>query len=372
MYGGTAAAAATNRGGDRGADVDSVDRAGGDFRHARSTGRMGDTPGARRRPARPNAAPAVLWFCCVALAVFSAGALAALAGRAVRDDRRDPHRWVWAASWCAVGAVAVVLCARAYPGTFYVEKALTRLAMPTAAVWVALLALAGWRAYHRRWPSFILAAAAAAVLTAAGNPVVAALAARSLEAGYDADPFAAGNFDAVCVLGGGVSLDRHDAPAVNAYGQRAILAARLYHAGRTPALLAAGTAPPSSTCPGPGEVTRDLWTGLAVPRAAVRLVDGTTTSEELRSLAAAAAAAEAEGRPWGRIGLVSSAWHLPRAVRLAGAAGLLGKPGCEVVPLPADSLATLSTTAPRWIPEADSLAVTERCLREWLARLVAR
>ena len=323
----------------------------------------------------------MFWFASALLATGSVGGLGLLAWEEWVEPRRNTgrgdltreraHRRVWMAAWAATAAAAGLACSEAYPGTFYVEKALTRLAMPTGLVWLALLGLTGWLGFRRRWVGFAAAAAIAVLFTAASNPVVASLAARSLEREYDRDPFRAGHFDAVCVLGGGVSLDRFDAPAVNASGQRAILAARLYHAGRTPLLVAAGTAPESSDCPGPGEVTRDLWTGLAVPRGAVRLIDGTTTSEELVSLAETAAA-EAAGEPWGRIGLVSSAWHLPRAMRLADAAGLLGKPGCEIVPLPADHLGTLSTTTPHWLPESDALAATDRCLREWLARLASR
>ena len=324
----------------------------------------------------------MFWFASVLLAVGSVGATTFLAWQEWVEPRRTTgrgditrdaaNRRVWIAAWAGTSAAAGLACSEAYPGTFYVEKALTRLAMPTGLVWLALLGLCGWLAYCRRWVGFGIAAAVAVAFTAAANPVVASLAARSLERQYDRDPFRAGEFDAVCVLGGGVSLDRFDAPAVNASGQRAILAARLFHAGRTPLLVAAGTAPPGSACPGPGEVTRDLWTGLAIPANSVRLIEGTTTSEELASLAATAAGAEAAGRPWGRIGLVSSAWHLPRAMRLAGAAGLLDKPGCEIVPLPADHLGRLSTTTPHWLPESEALAATDRCLREWLAGWASR
>ena len=324
------------------------------------------------RPFLPPAAAPVFWFALLICAAAGPLALAVLARRAIGEDRPKSSRWVWAAAWVAVTGLAVVLLRETYPGRFYIEKTLTRLALPTGLLWLGLLGLSAWAALRRRWKNLAAAATVTAAFTAAANPVVAHLLADTLQRHYDCDPLRQGNFDAVCVLGGGVSLDRHDEPAVNAFGQRAILAARLYHAGRTPVLLAAGTAPPSSTCPGPGEATRDLWTGLAVPAGAVRLIEGTTTSEELASLSEAAAAAEAGGRPWGRIGLLSSAWHLPRAVRLADAAGLLGKPGCEIVPLPADYTGTLSTTAPQWVPDSEALATTDRCVREWLARIVAR
>ena len=70
---------------------------------------------------------------------------------------------------------------------------------------------------------------------------------------------------------------------------------------------------------------------MGVPETAVeRLVGPKTTSEELRALAARA---PEEG--WRRVGLITSAWHLPRAMRLAERSGV-ARAGIEIVPIPAD------------------------------------
>ena len=332
---------------------------------------MGTSPG-RLSPARlPRhpPCPAVPWFLCLAAATGGAGGVAAHLLNLLRGEPRD--RWR-AAIWAAVAAGGLGGVALLWPGKFYVEKSLTRLALPTGLIWLALLGLTGWLVYRRRWRTAAVAGLAAGLFTAAGNPVLSARLADTLQSQFAADPFAAGRFDVVCVLGGGVSLGPHDEPMVNAFGERAILAARLYHAGRTPRLLAAGSAPPEDLCPGPGPVTRDLWGQLAVPPGAIGTIAGTTTSEELAHLAAAAADRQAAGEPWGRIGLVSSAWHLPRAMRLAAAQGLVGADGCELVPLPADFVGNVSSNAPHWIPDSESLAGTDRCLKEWLARAVDR
>ena len=312
----------------------------------------------------------MFWFACAAAAGLGAGLGAGLCARgSLRGEANDRRR---AAVWAAVAVAGLVGVALLWPGKFYVEKSLTRLALPTGLIWLALLGLTGWLVYRRRWRGATVAGLAAGVLTAAGNPVLSARLADTLQSQFAADPLAAGRFDVVCVLGGGVSLGPHDEPMVNAFGERAILAARLYHAGRTPRLLAAGSAPPEDLCPGPGPVTRDLWGQLAVPPGAIGTIAGTTTSEELAHLAAAAEAADAAGEPWGRIGLVSSAWHLPRAMRLAAGEGLVDLPGCELVPLPADFVGNVSSNAPHWIPDSESLAGTDRCLKEWLARAVDR
>ena len=304
----------------------------------------------------------MLWFLCVA-GLPIAGANAA---RAAWDKR--PGR---AALWAGLAVGAAVAAVLLWPGKFYVEKSLTRLAVPTGLVWLALCGVTGWLLYRRRWKSAAVAGCAAVLFTAAGNPALSDRLARTLQGGpIEARP--GGDFDVLCVLGGGVSAGPGGEPMVNAHGERAVLAARMYHAGRAPRLVATGSAPPRDLCPGPGPVTQTLWEGLAVPTEAIRVVPGTTTSEELTALAAAADDARDTDAPWRRVGLISSAWHLPRALRLAENAGLAGRSDLELVPIPADFVGELSTTTPHWIPDSGSLAATDRCLKEWLARLVGR
>ena len=255
-----------------------------------------------------------------------------------------------------------------WPGRFYVEKSLTRLAMPTGLVWLGLLVACGAALGRRAWGIAALLVGVTAAFTAAGNPVVADRLVRYVEGEYVAlDPLDAGTFDAVAVLGGGVSLNRHDRPMANEHGDRAVLAARLYHAGRTPVLVAAGTAPETSACPGPGEITRTLFGEMGIPERDVILAEGENTSREIASLKTLC-----EEHGWRRLGLITSGFHLPRAMRLAADAGLTGKAGAETVPLPADLGGRLSETAPQWIPESAALATTDRCCKELLAGLVAR
>jgi uncharacterized SAM-binding protein YcdF (DUF218 family) len=79
------------------------------------------------------------------------------------------------------------------------------------------------------------------------------------------------------------------------------------------------------------------------------------TADEVRELEKLAVA-----HGWKRVLLVSSAWHLPRAMRQFRGHGL------EVVPFPVDYRSRPNLASPwlDWIPTAGALADTERALRE--------
>ena len=69
----------------------------------------------------------------------------------------------------------------------------------------------------------------------------------------------------------------------------------------------------------------------------------------------------------GKIGIVSSAWHLNRAGRLAQSNGL------DPVLIPADFRSTFFTNGPNLvIPAAHHLGTSARCIKEHLATLVGR
>jgi uncharacterized SAM-binding protein YcdF (DUF218 family) len=99
-----------------------------------------------------------------------------------------------------------------------------------------------------------------------------------------------------------------------------------------------------------------------VPKDAIQLLGGATTKEEFEFIAR-----EAQRLGWKRIGVVTSAWHMQRAMRLANAAGV------KVEPLPSDFLGIV----PTWdraaiVPNAQALHESSLALKEYLARLVGR
>ncbi|BDU76100.1 YdcF family protein [Mesoterricola sediminis] len=208
------------------------------------------------------------------------------------------------------------------------QKLLGTLAMPAGLVWLALLGLTVWLARRRQFLPFAGALAIWAAYGLAGNPYVGAALIARLERRVPPLPDQAPPFDAVFVLGGGTEVDPAGAPILGSAGDRVVQAARLWHAGRARTLVASGWF--RDTVGGPrdgGQDTRALWRSLGVPEAAIVVVDEPCwiTQDEIRAYARLKAA-----HGWKRTALLSSAWHLPRALVLAGKAGL------DVTPVGAD------------------------------------
>jgi uncharacterized SAM-binding protein YcdF (DUF218 family) len=177
------------------------------------------------------------------------------------------------------------------------------------------------------------------------------------------DPVAAGTLDNLVVLGGGT----HQGPTrseLASDGDRVLFAAELYLQGHTKRLTTTGDASPgvSRDLTSPREQTLEIWQKLKIPSDAIDTIHGINTFEELKYLK----------ENWDKIGgdkvgLLTSASHLPRALRLARARGL------ELIPVPADHDYTdLSMTYLDFIPSAGPLNQLAACQHEFMAWLVNR
>ncbi len=297
---------------------------------------------------------------CLLLALL----LARGAWRAWREQR-----------WWAGGGYVLVACVSAgaallifRPGRLEFQKWLVALAMPTGIVWLALLVMAWLLFRHqRRWTAAALLLLWI-VLTLAGNNWVSRSLIAHLERDYrQLDPLQTAQqepLDAVVALGGGSSRTPAGQAQVTGAGDRLVLAARLYHSGGTQQLVCSGQANPDLLGPGrhPAEEYAEIWRGLGVPDDAILKLPGSTTREEFVALAR-----QAEDADWQRIGVVTSAFHMRRAERLARAVGL------EIVPLPANFLGRIPE--PELIivvPGARFLEETSVAAKEMLARLAGR
>ncbi len=249
------------------------------------------------------------------------------------------------------------------PTLLEVQKILATLVMPTALLWMALLiACYLARTYHRlRW--VLLGIAAAFTLLANGWFAHGLIA--ILESPYTGiKPLSCGRFDAICVLGGGTDRDPSRSPQLSAAGDRLRLAAALYRAGKTRLVVTTG-----SSIPGVdrerdlSEEAALLCLQLGVPAdALVRLPEPENTSREIHALATL----QGE-RDWQDLGLVTSAWHLPRAMALAERFEL------RVTPLPADFRGGLPPVTPLYlIPQGRFLDLSRLATWEFLGRLVGR
>ncbi len=303
--------------------------------------------------------------CLLAIAFWLAAILQFASGR-------DRVQWsrvcLHVLNGCSLAAVALLVLR---PGTLVLQKQLTHLAMPLGLVWLGLwvASVACWT--RSRWVAGTWSLLLAAIITVAGNGHFCNWLMARVEAPHlDLDPMATlaaeadRPLDVVVALGGSTGRSPADGLQVNFAGDRVVLAARIYHAGFTPQLVCTGMGDPEVLGPErhPAAEARQLLIGLGVPAAAISQLGGVNTKEEIAQVAAAA-----EQRQWKRIGLVTSAFHMPRAQRLAAAVGL------EIVPLPAGFISQPNADKPfRVTPEARSLSSTSIALKELLAQLVGR
>jgi len=245
------------------------------------------------------------------------------------------------------------------------EKLLAACLTPLGLIWLASLALSvvtAWRA--RRWVALSCAGLFLA-MTLDGNAWLGAALMHSLERQVPL-PDPTSHFDAVLVLGGGTDISPQGEPELADSGDRVLTGWQLYHQGRTPLLIASGRGPDFMDHPRLGLMEQEaavLWQRLGVPPAAVlQWPEGTTTSTEIGRLAR-----EAPTRGWQRIGLVSSAWHLPRALRLCREAGLM------VTPLPCDYRGQPVPWSVVWlVPHAKACERINDAAWEYLAELADR
>jgi len=166
------------------------------------------------------------------------------------------------------------------------------------------------------------------ILFLGGNRWVALNLARSLEWRYlPPDPIP--HVKALVVLGGGTESKVYprQIAEVNSAGDRILYAAYLYRQGKTDAILVSGGLLDwevhAST---PAEEMSDLLQMMGVPATSIWLE---TQSRDTRENAAFSAKI-LNGRRIDRIMLVTSASHMPRAVKLFEAQGF------EVIPAPVD------------------------------------
>lgn len=239
------------------------------------------------------------------------------------------------------------------------------LLMPLGLIWLGLWGAAFWALRRRvRGLGFALMGLATG-LTLAGNVQLGHILMARLESGVQ--PFSPEDapLEALFVLGGGSQADEQGRAALGDAGDRIVEAARLWHAGRVRWLVASGAS--NGTGPGTrnlGEETRTLWKGLGIPEGAIRVIEEPCiiTRDEVQAYTRLKAR---EG--WQRVGLLSSASHLPRAMALARRTGL------NAVPVASDRRGRV----PRWqlwhlVPQQEGLRNTQGACWEWLGRRMGR
>ncbi len=269
----------------------------------------------------------------------------------------------------AVGSAGILGIIWGTLGQKATEKIATALAMPCGLIWYFLTGLLLTAVFAKQKKLAVLVFLGWAPYSVVGNGLFTEWLTATLEDEFQTvAPLAQRPFDYVVLLGGGASLGANGRYQGNGSGDRLILAAQLYHRGLARHFICTGKQIVSMDSIGvdPAELSTDVLLSLGVPESAIEQLGGRNTSEEMKSLG------ERFGDSDQRVGLVTSAWHLPRAMRLAH------RNNFNPQPLPADFMTgpvrekTTGEKIVSMIPSADALTASTRACKEYLGMLVGR
>ncbi len=249
------------------------------------------------------------------------------------------------------------------------DKVLSVLAYPLGALLIVIgAALMLVAATRQKRAGLLSAGLALLALWAASTPPVAGFAQRSLELQYPAQkaeeaPMA----DVIIVIGGGVALPTayNPYPDLAAGGDRVLHALRLFKAGKAPKILLSGGWAFDSDAPyAEADAMADLLVAFGVGRDRLIIERRSRTTFEN---------AEFTKQLWKENNfttglLVTSAFHMPRALAVFRKAGLNVQPAVTDVTV---SDAYLPFPLPI-LPDAASLAITTSAIKEWLGLFIYR
>lgn len=237
-----------------------------------------------------------------------------------------------------------------------------QLVHPVTGTLVLLVAAAAALLWHRRRLGLAFVVAAFAWTYLLATPVVADALLGRLEARFPPSPVdripAA---DAIVVLGGGGVTPEAEprlGPDLGDAVDRVWFGARLYRAGKAPLVITTGARPFADTGPTAAQAQAAVLGELGVPADAI-VTAGDSTSTYTDALEVDAILDE---RGLDRILLVTSALHMPRALKTFQAAGI------ATFPAPTDHEVTDADARGEyaWLPSAHAFWATSRAVHEYV------
>ncbi|EMB17742.1 protein containing DUF218 [Rhodopirellula europaea 6C] len=213
----------------------------------------------------------------------------------------------------------------------------------------------------------MLLAATLAAIFVYGNRMGADWLAGTLEKQFrEMNPLQGPVFERVILLGGATGETDAGGLQVNENGDRVVMAARLFHCGKAKRIYCSGIrkADNSRFATDEAEQSRIILLELGVPDSIIEKIGGCNTAEEMMAVSAISA-----GEP---VGIVSSAWHLPRVLRLAKQSGV------DAVPIPCGFLCNLNrkrdwrARTKDFIPGHRAMMMNTYTLREYIAMALSR
>lgn len=258
----------------------------------------------------------------------------------------------------AVLLVAVLLVAVS-GDSLIAKKVVAHLLMPAGILWMAMLAAVFWPRLGRgiRVAALLLFAA----YSLAGSPYVGVWLLRILEKPFYAFEQPTEKIDLLVVLGGGTALSPGGNPSLGNHGDRITRPVVLFSEGLVGTLMTTGRS-----------ITEDnedrllsretslLWQAMGVPAdRIVEVSEPRNTREELTAVME-----RLKDHPeWKRIGLCTSAAHLPRALDEARAVGL------DPVPVPCDFRSGPMIFSPMYlVPQGRGFRDVQSAVWEFLGR----
>ncbi len=266
--------------------------------------------------------------------------------------------------WTGAIAIALVGIGMRCMENRWLKKRLPSLVMPIGMFWAVLSGRLVQLIFSRTKIGLVSVLLTWLALTALGTGPLPRLVTRSIESSVssynpDRDP----PLDFHCGVRRWDVAGYWRSQAAGA-GDRVVMAAELYHLGLTKELITTGqtTEGVSNSQPDPSEQTLAIWTRLKIPRESIRTIGGRNTFEEMQQLKQLWP--ELEGK---RIGLLTSALHLPRAVRLAKSPGTRNDPDCRRVRTALDDWGLLN-----FIPQAGNFTELAAAQHEIMAAWISR
>ncbi len=293
--------------------------------------------------------------------------------RPQRTARERTPLWVHL-GFLAIIAIVLELIVWGIHGRPMAERMLKQLVTPIGIVWLGLL-MQTYFAFVRRaaWPAMV-GLIFWLTLTIGGNYYVKQWVVGQFESPYrERLPLENDQvLMAVVILGGGTKSNLDGWSHLSRSGDRVMTAVRLFHAGQVQRIITTGQQSIRTDAKDldPNQETQNILEQCNVPAEVILKLPGINTSEEIAAVKDWLS--KEQNLSGKKLGIISSAWHLPRVHSLVEAADLKSN-GIEVVLIPSDFLSGHLTPDPSMIiPAAENLEIMAKLGHEWLGKLIGR
>jgi len=264
--------------------------------------------------------------------------------------------------WCPLlGTLLLALLLILISGEALIaKKVIGHLLMPAGLLWMGLFAALLWPALPRglRVPVIVFFI----LFSMAGSPYVGVWLLRILEKPFYGCEQPLEKLDALIILGGGTAVSPSGRPALGNHGDRITRPVVLFKEGLVGTLITTGrSVTDDKTDRLLSRETSLLWQAMGIPAdRIIELSEPRNTSEEL----AAVAGLLKKHPEWKRVGLGTSASHLPRALEEAKERGL------EMIPVPSDFRSGSLIFSPMYlVPQGRGFRDVQSAVWEFLGRM---